>query len=334
MKNSGTRIIRRVLAHLREVTLLLAIEGAGLRPALASLGLSESTATRSNRIRMLRAATAAGILSFRGGRFRVSRNWRSVFSDQTSWNRLIDIVKHQRTYLNLVGKLNGSGARLQNSLATPSEQIVSDPDAYFAFLRGVASSHSIHARLFASLTALRPAKQLLDLGGGLGTFSEAWVTSQPGRSSVLVDLPGVSSMLRGPHLDAGRIRFLGADLNIDPLPIAKADVILLANVLHLIPSWPRLLRAISDQLDADATIVVFEADPSTTSGALFDFQVHLRAGGKLGLVPPEKLQIIFDTARLDVFQRKHIHNSSDPFDRHYNFWLCRRSNIALRHEAS
>jgi 3-hydroxy-5-methyl-1-naphthoate 3-O-methyltransferase len=74
---------------------------------------------------------------------------------------------------------------------------------------------------------------LLDLGGGAGTYTRAWLEAATGHRATLVDYAEVVGLART-HLAAlsDRARFVAGDIRAVLLP-EDHDVVLLANVLHL-----------------------------------------------------------------------------------------------------
>src|SRR5262249_30846201 len=141
------------------------------------------------------------------------------------------------------------------------------------------------------LDDLRNCRVLVDFGGGLGTYAKAWVESDSNRRATIVDLPAVGPFVADLLAEySNRIEFVGADLNHDMPTIPEADLLLFANVLHLIPAWPALLSRIIERIKYAPLIAIFEADADTPSGQLFDLQVHLRSGRMSGLLPQASIR--------------------------------------------
>ncbi|MEL6178497.1 MAG: methyltransferase [Myxococcota bacterium] len=78
---------------------------------------------------------------------------------------------------------------------------------------------------------------LLDLGGGAGCYTEAWLAADPSRRAALYDRPDVVALARSRLEEAygGRLTYVEGDLlgeaALDGVP--PCEVVLLANVLHL-----------------------------------------------------------------------------------------------------
>jgi predicted O-methyltransferase YrrM len=81
---------------------------------------------------------------------------------------------------------------------------------------------------------LSHAKTLLDVGGGLGTFSMAFCRHYPELRATLLEHPRVASLSRRAVKAAGvakQVRVVGADILRDALP-QGFDCVLVSNVLH------------------------------------------------------------------------------------------------------
>jgi cyclopropane fatty-acyl-phospholipid synthase-like methyltransferase len=81
---------------------------------------------------------------------------------------------------------------------------------------------------------LRHSRTLLDVGGGLGTFSVAFCRQYPRLQATLVEHPRVLPLARravGEAAMTKRVQVVGADFSRDALP-EGFDSILLSNVLH------------------------------------------------------------------------------------------------------
>ena len=89
------------------------------------------------------------------------------------------------------------------------------------------------APILAQKFSLSHAKQLVDVGGGSGIYSIAFLQKNPNLRAVVVDRPEVLKVaqeLAHAHGVAERLSMQPADMFRDPLP--PGDVVLLSNVLH------------------------------------------------------------------------------------------------------
>ncbi|MCA1685368.1 MAG: methyltransferase domain-containing protein [Planctomycetia bacterium] len=90
------------------------------------------------------------------------------------------------------------------------------------------------APVLADRLQLDSATTLLDVGGGTGIYSIAWLQRHRGLKAVVWDRPEVLKVAREMAEDFGvsdRLETLAGDMFRDPVPDG-ADVILLSNVLH------------------------------------------------------------------------------------------------------
>jgi SAM-dependent methyltransferase len=81
---------------------------------------------------------------------------------------------------------------------------------------------------------LKRSRNLLDVGGGLGTYALAFCRKYPDLEATVVEHPNIAPLLRraiGKTEMAHKIRVIGADIEREPLP-RGFDVALLSNVLH------------------------------------------------------------------------------------------------------
>jgi hypothetical protein len=126
-----------------------------------------------------------------------------------------------------------------------------------------------------------------------------------------------------------RLRFLGADLLQHP-SLPPGDIYLLANVLHLLPGWPEVLRHVGEQAPISSFIVIMEANPIGPAGRLFDLQVHLRSGGITGLLRPVDVKSILVSLGLSEVHVLETFDENDPFQREYQLWIAQKKSPASR----
>lgn len=307
-------IERDVLTIFRQCTLCVALDRLGLTDALVGGLPGTATATEAKTIA---AAEALNVVEHGDDGFRWAPQFHALARDGVAWRRFLHLILHQTTYIGLADSIE---QRL-----TPVDQSA-DSTAYRRFLEGVAASHVEHARAFADLKLLDVAERLVDLGCGLGTFSQAWIASRATRTATCVDLPRAVPLTKD-ALGSERVAFVGADLN-DECAVPSGDVYLLANVLHLLPRWRRSIEHIARCMSPDATLVIMEADPTPAAGKLFDFQVHLRSGTAAGLVPPMEIEETLNALGLTVERQTAMPDASDPFDRTYHWWFAHNRSDA------
>jgi hypothetical protein len=123
----------------------------------------------------------------------------------------------------------------------------------------------------------RTPRSLIDLGGGAGAYTAAFLDAYPEATATLVDAPAVAELARSELARFGeRVRVIAGDARE---AIGDHDVALLANVLHLRG------REMSRELCAAAArtgelVVVKDLDPTTLQGRFFalGMAVYTEAG--------------------------------------------------------
>lgn len=115
------------------------------------------------------------------------------------------------------------------------------------------------------LTAKYPldgARRLLDVGGGTGLYSIAWLQRHPRLSAVVWDRPEVLKVAREMAESFGvadRLELISGDMFLDPVP-AGADVILLSNILHDwdVPDCRTLVNRCAGALAAGGRLLIHD----------------------------------------------------------------------------
>jgi len=317
--SSQAHAVWEITAWLRRATILLASDRSGLKASLDERQFLLISTMDGTSARLLKAGTVLGLFeSGENGSYSWSPDYSWVRTDSDGWKQLIAIIRHQLSYTDLVD----CPTFWIDTPLSPAAQLARDPEAYEAFLRGVASSHRQHARWLSQIDVLKDRRNMVDLGGGLGTYAIAWVGSSRTRHATIIDLPAVADLLTDLLQEhRGQLKFIGADLNDSVELPATTDFVLFANVLHLIPSWPTLLARTVRTLQKDTIVGIFEADPQTPQGMLFDLQVHLRSGRLAGLLQPDTVTDKLTDLGLRNITRLTTADPKDPFQREYRLWL-------------
>ena len=90
------------------------------------------------------------------------------------------------------------------------------------------------ASVLAERVSLADARCLLDVGGGTGIYSIAWLRRHPQLRAIVWDRPEVLKVaqeMAAAYDVADRMQCVAGDMFVDPLP-AGTDVCLLSNILH------------------------------------------------------------------------------------------------------
>jgi len=145
-----------------------------------------------------------------------------------------------------------------------------DPEAQRVYSAGVESVSVGSARALAESYEFDRHRQLLDLGGGTGSFLVPILERHLAIECGLFELPQVVTLAREnlkAHESDGRVRFYEGDLLQDQLPTGY-DAFLLANVVHIFT--PEHNRDLLERVHASAPsgarllLVDFWTDPTHT----------------------------------------------------------------------
>jgi predicted O-methyltransferase YrrM len=167
------------------------------------------------------------------------------------------------------------------------------------------------APVLAERVSLADAQLLVDVGGGTGIYSIAWLRRHPQLRAIVWDRPEVLKVAREMAAEYGvaeRLECVAGDMFRDPVP--RGDVCLLSNVLHdwdvpqcielvdrcaaALPAGGRMLIhdvLLNDALDGPLAVALYSAALfSMTEGRAYsaaEFQGWLRAAGLSveGIVP-------------------------------------------------
>lgn len=130
----------------------------------------------------------------------------------------------------------------------------------------------------AAAVDLSPFRRLLDVGGGSGTYTMAFLKRAPHLTATVFDLPRVIEIARRRLTDAGfidRVTLSAGDYNADPLPSGH-DLALLSAIIHINSREGNqaLFRKVYDCLEPGGAILIRDhlMDPTRTrpvEGAIF-----------------------------------------------------------------
>lgn len=118
------------------------------------------------------------------------------------------------------------------------------------------------APVLADRYPLDRARRLLDVGGGSGIYSIAWLRKHPKLTAVVWDRPEVLKVAREMAEDFGvseRLELHPGDMFRDAVP-AGADVVLLSNILHDwdVPECRTLIARCTASLPAGGTLLIHD----------------------------------------------------------------------------
>lgn len=316
---SATAVVKELTRAFKIATVLVSIAECGLHRHLIAGYATSSPERLTTGDRAVLSAAVLGIVQRGPGNTWIwADGYGELAQNEKEWRRAIDVFLAQQSYVRLARNVNS----MDDFTFSPSEQLRRSMDEYLHFLGGVDATQQENARCFAQLPQLRGARRLLDLGGGLGTYSHAWVDSHPERQATVLDLPALeSAYANGTARNRNeRIGFRGGDLAQLPDDIYFGDTYLFSNVLHLLPQWTEVVRTVVAGAPVGAWLAVIEASSDGEAGVLFDFQVHLRSGGVGGLLPAAQLEALFSSL-LENNTVCELNHPEDPYERQYRIWL-------------
>jgi SAM-dependent methyltransferase len=265
--NHGTELLTAAVAHLGVFSRLA--EGARSFDALRqAIGLAE----RPARV-LVTALRAFGLLT-------EDSQGRLGLSDLAREHLVPGGAFDISGYIGLAAESPGvveMVERLRTNRPAGSE--ADQPGAAFIFREGIESAmeREVTARhltlalagraknvapVLADRYPLDGARLLLDVGGGTGIYSIAWLQRHPALRAIVWDRPEVLKVARemaGAYGVADRLECRSGDMFRDPLP-EGADVILLSNVLHDwdIPECRALIRRCAEGLEPGGRLLIHD----------------------------------------------------------------------------
>jgi SAM-dependent methyltransferase len=154
-----------------------------------------------------------------------------------------------------------------------------------AFIAAMHMRAARQAPAIVKLINLKGVKRILDVGGGSGIFSMAFVRAKKGITAVIFDLPNVVNLSKG-YIDAENLGSLlsvaGGDYTIDPL-VNGIDLVFMSAIIH--SNSPevnkQLFRKAFEALNPDGRLVVLDYimnDDRTSPAAGAYFSLNMLVG--------------------------------------------------------
>jgi cyclopropane fatty-acyl-phospholipid synthase-like methyltransferase len=233
---------------------------------------------------LLKACTALDLLRESAGLYSVSP-MSDAFLVPGSENYLGDAIRYSDDLYDTWGKLEHALIDDQPQLST--EEYTGDDVARTRhFVRGMHNRALGIGSTMVNLVDLSGRRQMLDIGGGPGTYSALFTRKYPSLRSTVLDLPGVVSIASEIIADMGmsdQVEVLPGDLNTTEFPEGN-DVVLISGVFHRESErgCQTLIRRAFDCLQSGGLLVL--GDVFTDSGgssppfaALFGLNMLLTA---------------------------------------------------------
>lgn len=263
----GSELLTAAVAHLRVFTLL------DQRPlAMADLGRALELAERPLAV-LTTALRAMGLLDRDDlGRFTLTELSRTHFVPGTPFDvsGYIGLAAESPGVREMVARLRSNrpaGADLPDQGAAfiyrdGLESAMEQGDTARTLTLALAGRARNVAPALVQAAPLRDARRLLDVGGGTGIYSLAYLQANPQLRAVVWDRPEVLRVAAECAAEAGvadRLELIPGDMFADPVP-EGADAILLSNILHDwdIPTCRALLDRLASALPAGGKLLIHD----------------------------------------------------------------------------
>lgn len=201
------------------------------KPATARALASMSGADLRAMTILLDALAALGFLAKNSDRYSVPEDLARLLSERSPEN-VLPMLRHQANCLRRWAELPATVRTGKRPEPTASVRGAAADQADF-----IGGMHNISKPIADEVVSkLQPLKfrHLLDIGGGPGTWTMAFLRAVPEARATLFDLPAVTSMARERIAKAGlldRMTLVGGDFCTDDLP-AGADLAWLGAICH------------------------------------------------------------------------------------------------------
>ncbi len=179
---------------------------------------------------LLDAAAAIGLLSKQGDRYSPAGGTETLLVDGAPGS-VLALVRHQENCMRRWVQLPRVVQTGRPAERTPSIRGEADDTASF-----IGGMHVLAEPIAPELVAAipRPWRHVLDVGGGPGTWTAAFLRADPAARATLFDLPAVIPLARERLSAAGlldRVSLAAGDFMRDPLP-GGADLAWVSAIVH------------------------------------------------------------------------------------------------------
>ncbi|HIJ81190.1 MAG TPA: methyltransferase domain-containing protein [Desulfuromonadales bacterium] len=180
---------------------------------------------------LLDALSALGLLEKRGDDY-ICTPFSAATLSKTSPGYMGHIIMHHHHLIPAWTRLDeavSSGGPVRESVSHGDDETVRE-----SFLMGMFNLANLLAPKIAGQIDLSSCRQLLDLGGGPGTYAIHFCRANPELSAVVYDLPTTRSFAEKTVASfdlSQRISFSSGDFHADPLPDGF-DAAWLSHILH------------------------------------------------------------------------------------------------------
>ncbi len=236
--------------------------------------------------RLLNALCASGFLIKKKGKFsNTPLTSRFLVKGKTDY---LGGLMHQVSLWN-------TWSTLTNAVRKGSSVVVREPAAgggvnwLEAFIAAMHMRATHQAPAIVKLINLKGVKRVLDVGGGSGVFSMAFVRARKGITAVVFDLPNVINLTKG-YIETENlgnlISVVGGDYTVDPL-VNGFDLVFMSAIIHSNSAEinKQLFRKAYEALNPNGRLVVLDYimnNDRTSPAAGAYFSLNMLVGTREG----------------------------------------------------
>ena len=236
---------------------------------------------RSNLAALLEALVGIGLLERDGARYAATPYTAERLGPGGEMGLVVD---KEAVFAGAWSRLDEVVTRGRPVMEPWRSQLDTNPEQARAFLDALDVLARIGGPPLHELDALAPGKQVLDVGGGLGTY--ACLLAEAGSHVTLVDYPLVAGWA-SEELEGTGVEVVGVDLFEHPscgVPPGSMDAALVSHLIHDLTEERavRLLHRVRSAITPGGLVVVndFAGDSGPGAfGPLFDVMMRVETGG-------------------------------------------------------
>jgi predicted O-methyltransferase YrrM len=212
----------------------------GIFKAIGKKGVTLNTLAQQLKIsgsalgRLLRVLAALGLVVKRGDLYKPISLSSGYFAGDGDMN-FEDIVTHLETLQNPWKGLDS--ALKQNSMVPPGKKALADyAHQLKKHLQAMHALGLVKGTCIKKIFPVKKYRRMLDLGGGLGTYTVSFARENKNLYATIFDLktvyPHTSKYIRECGLEK-RVRCIAGECLTDQLPEGPYDLVFISNLLHI-----------------------------------------------------------------------------------------------------
>jgi len=212
---------------------------------------------------LLSALAELGVLAEEDNRYRLLEEHRGPLLDRSKPDYAGGLVVHRFELIRKWGQM----AKILKTGSPIEDDLAQGPDSKEVFIYSMRRLAKPGVRTVADLLLSRLPENphILDIGGGPGTYAEAF--TEGGAQVTVFDLPEVVELMRE-HLDAAGISAVGGDFN-EGLPEGPFEAAYLGSVSHIYGSEENLalIERVAGSLSPGGLIAIRDFVRGISEGA-------------------------------------------------------------------